>query len=155
MQSRRRLNCQPHSSPIVRETSVCDRAIDCTECGERRPQWGPVARETVVNVTSANDNIVRDERAITVSAAAERLGCDETTIRELLRKKFLAGVRVGKTANPRGVRVKIWSIEAWEEKHAIGGTCGLDIAERRVHRRRSMRNAADIEADTRLKALGA
>ena len=103
---------------------------------------------------------VRDERSVTVAAAAERLGCDQTTVRELLRKKLLAGHRIGKTAEPNGVRVKLWSIEAWEETHAIGGSESggsgeeLTPAARRPPRRRAG-NPADLEADAALKALGA
>lgn len=46
-------------------------------------------------------------RAVT----AERLGCHETTVRELLRKGSISGPRVGKSDRPNGVRVKMWSIE--------------------------------------------
>lgn len=98
----------------------------------------------------------RDERSITVAAAAERLGCDRSTVYEMLNKELLAGIRVGKTAEPKGVRVKMWSIEAWEERHAIGGTKGLEQTEpvkQRQGRRRG--NPADLEADAALKALGA
>lgn len=83
------------------------------------------------------------------------MGCDQTTIRELLRKELLAGVRIGKSAEPTGVRVKLWSIEAWEEAHAIGGLKGLEPAGQTVRQRRPKQNVADIEADARLKALGA
>ncbi len=98
----------------------------------------------------------RDERSITVAQAAERLGCDHTTVRELLRKGLLAGVRIGKTDRPTGVRIKLWSIQAWEEAHAIGGTKGVERTQTVVQRRRqSTRNSANLEADARLKALGA
>jgi len=94
------------------------------------------------------------ERSITVAAAAERLGCDHTTVRELLRKGLLAGIRIGKTDRPNGVRVKLWSIEAWEERHAIGGTPDQVLAPRRPPRRTAA-NAAHNEAIQRLKAWGA
>lgn len=96
----------------------------------------------------------RDERAVTVAVAAERLGCDPTTVRALLRQGLLAGHRIGKTDDPNGVRVKLWSIEAWEERHAIGGTAEA-LAPRQAVRRRRQGNGADREADARLKALGA
>jgi hypothetical protein len=96
----------------------------------------------------------RDERSITVAATAERLGCDRSTVYELLNKELLAGIRIGKTDEPTGVRVKIWSIEAWEERHAIGGTKGLEKTHPARNRRRRA-NAADLEADAALKALGA
>jgi hypothetical protein len=63
----------------------------------------------------------RDERSITVASAAARLGCDGTTIRALLRSGLLSGVRIGKTDKPGGVRVKLWSVTAWETRHAIAG----------------------------------
>lgn len=97
----------------------------------------------------------RNERSITVAAAAERLGCDQTTVRELLRKKLLAGIRIGKTDKPNGVRVKVWSIEAWEEQHAIGGD--FDEPEDKPEPRRprlARHNQAHEEAVERLKAWG-
>lgn len=95
----------------------------------------------------------RNERSVTVAAAAERLGCDHTTIRELLRKGLLAGVRIGKTECPSGVRVKLWSIEAWEHRHAIGGV--ETESEVKSQRPRPPRhNVAHEEAMVRLKAWG-
>ena len=95
----------------------------------------------------------RDERAITVAAAAERLGCDPTTIRELLRKALLAGIRVGKTDKPNGVRIKLWSIEAWEQRHEIGGSPEChNVA--RPRGQRPAHNPAHDEAEARLKAWG-
>lgn len=97
---------------------------------------------------------VRDERSVTVTAAAERLGCDPTTVRELLRKELLAGVRVGKSARPSGVRVKLWSIEAWEERHAIGAIAGVPAPPASRRSRPTVHNAAHEEAEARLKAWG-
>lgn len=97
----------------------------------------------------------RNERSITVAAAAERLGCDQTTVRELLRKKLLAGHRIGKTDKPNGVRVKVWSIEAWEERHGIG--CDADDEEEKPTPRMprpTRHNQAHEEAMERLKAWG-
>lgn len=96
----------------------------------------------------------RNERSITVAAAAERLGCDQTTVRELLRKKLLAGIKVGKTDKPNGVRVKVWSIEAWEERHALGG--GEELASGPGRPRAPSRaNPAHEEALAYLKSVGA
>lgn len=98
----------------------------------------------------------RDERSITVAAAAERLGCDHTTVRELVRKGLLFGIRIGKTDEPKGIRVKIWSIEDWEDRHAAGDPSTQQAAAPAKPRpRRGRRNAADLEADAALKALGA
>ncbi len=103
-----------------------------------------------MNVRAATE--IRDERSVTVADAAARLGCDPTTVRALLAKALLAGHRIGKTDRPNGVRVKLWSIEAWEARHAIGGTAET-LAPKRTPRRRAQ--AADLEADAALKALGA
>lgn len=106
----------------------------------------------------ALDADARDERAITVAAAAARLGCDATTIRELLRKNLLAGVKVGKTDRPNGVRVKVWSIEAWEERHAIGSAAvsvdASTVLAPQKPRRPPAHNPAHEEAMARLKAWG-
>lgn len=107
-----------------------------------------------MTVRLAIELLERDERSITVAAAAERLGCDHTTIRELLRKELLAGIKVGKTDKPNGVRVKLWSIEAWEERHAIGGSPARETGEKRRRPPRQA-NAAHDEAMARLKAWGA
>src|SRR5258708_6501127 len=82
---------------------------------------GPVSTETDLVLSSANDNqSERDERSVTVTCAAERMGCDHTTVRALLRAGELAGIRVGKTEQPRGIRVKLWSIQEYELRNAIG-----------------------------------
>ena len=96
----------------------------------------------------------RDERSVTVAAAAARLGCDPSTVYELVRTGRLTGHRIGKTDEPRGVRIKLWSIEDWEERHAIGAT-ETPAPPKDAPKRRSRRNAADIEADAFLKSLGA
>ena len=95
------------------------------------------------------------EDAITVAQAARRLGGDPTTIRELLRKGLLAGVRIGKTDNPGGVRIKVWSIIAWEERHAMGrGVEAAKSEDRAPPRRTVASNAAHEEAEARLRAWG-
>lgn len=96
----------------------------------------------------------RDERSVTVSAAAERLGCDPSTVYELVRKGLLTGHRIGKTDEPKGIRIKLWSIEDWEERHAIGGSAVI-AGTKEPPKRRRRSNAADLEADAVLKALGA
>jgi excisionase family DNA binding protein len=117
---------------------------------------GPVAAEASVELRGANDNLIdRDERSVTVAAAAEQLGCDSSTVRELLRKGLLSGHRVGKSDAPKGVRIKLWSIRAYEERHAfhadlqdrMRGAAPLSV--------RRPKNTADDEANARLKAIGA
>lgn len=109
-----------------------------------------------MTIRAVLEPVARDEQSITVAAAADRLGCDRSTVYELLRKDLLAGIKVGKSDAPIGVRVKLWSIVAWEEKHAVGGTAGLEGQPATAARRRGSRgNPADREADAALKALGA
>lgn len=108
-----------------------------------------------MTIRLALPTLERNERSITVAAAAERLGCDQTTVREMLRKKLLAGIRIGKTNKPNGVRVKVWSIEAWEEQHAIGGDIDEPKEKPAPRRPRPTRhNQAHEEAVERLKAWG-
>ncbi|UYN97665.1 MAG: hypothetical protein KIT25_12315 [Enhydrobacter sp.] len=60
-----------------------------------------------------------DDDGITVSNAARIIGCDQTTIRALLRLGELEGWRVGKTRKPRGVRVSRASCEDYKDRNAI------------------------------------
>lgn len=62
-----------------------------------------------------------DEEAVSLSVAAYRLGCDPSTVRALLRSGQLTGHRIGKGAEPRGIRVHAASIRAYKERHAIEG----------------------------------
>jgi hypothetical protein len=62
-------------------------------------------------------------------------------------------VRIGKTAQPNGVRVKLWLIEAWEADTRIGGTPSESPAKPAL-RLRPGRNLADDEAAARLKTWG-
>lgn len=97
----------------------------------------------------------RGERSVTVTAAAERLSSDQTTIRELLRKVLLCGLREGKTDKPNGVRVKMWSIEERERRHAIGGLRDSDKSELPSrYRRPPVGNVARLEPMAALKAFG-
>jgi len=59
--------------------------------------------------------------AVTVTAAAIALGCDQSTVRALLRSDQLSGHHVGKSDRPSGVRVSVASIRAYKERHSIGG----------------------------------
>ena len=97
----------------------------------------------------------RDERSVTVAVAAQRLGVDHTTVRAMVRKRLLAGFKVGKTEKPGGVRIKLWSIVEWEEGHEIGvDEPAAPMVKSRRHQPRPVRNAADEEAAARLRAWG-
>lgn len=116
---------------------------------------GPIAAEAMVDLREANDNSIDpDERSVTVAAAAERLGCNSTTVRELLRKGLLSGHRVGKSNVPKGVRIKLWSIRAYEERHALNGAQDHMPGASAPPARRT-KSKADAEADALLKAIGA
>ena len=91
----------------------------------------------------------------TVTAAAARLGCNATTVRELVRKNLLAGHRIGKTATPTGIRIKLWSIKAYEQQHAVGSAVDEMPPSDPKRSNRGRRNKANDEAAARLKALGA
>lgn len=68
----------------------------------------------------ANLEPENEDDAVTVAVAARRLGCAESTVRELLECGELAGHRVGKTAKPGGVRVHVASIRAYRRRNVIG-----------------------------------
>jgi excisionase family DNA binding protein len=88
--------------------------------------------------------------AVTVDQAARLLGCDPSTVRRLLRQGRLDGHRVGVGDRPNGVRVHVASIEAWRQRHAIGGA-SIEAAPRRPRRQTG---AAHAEAIAQLRALG-
>jgi len=112
--------------------------------------------DAIVHLAEANDNFSEnDERSVTVAAAAARLGCNATTVRELVRKNLLAGHRIGKTATPIGIRIKLWSIKAYEQRYAIGSAVELAPALDQGRPTRRTRNKANDDAAARLKALGA
>lgn len=66
--------------------------------------------------------------SVTVAKAAHDLSCDESTVRALLRAGDLEGHRIGKgmcrkksgkKIDPRGVRVFIDSIAAYQRRHTL------------------------------------
>jgi hypothetical protein len=93
------------------------------------------------------------EDSVTLAQAARRLGCDPATVRAMLRRRLLAGHKVGKTDKPTGIRVKVWSLIAWEERHAIGLTDDEPAPPRRP-RPRSQANPALAEAQAFLRSMG-
>lgn len=95
--------------------------------------------------------------AVTVAVAARILGCDHSTVRKLLKRRRLAGHRVGAGEAPGGVRVDLASIEAYKARHAIGATIEDDAraADHAADRRKARRpNAALDDALRQLKAWG-
>lgn len=96
---------------------------------------------------SSNDD------SVTVAVAARRLGCDPTTVRALLIHRQLAGHRVGKGQDPRGVRVHMASIHDYIFRHAIGGEAVNDNVE--VSAKVRLRpTAVHNDAMAKLRAMG-
>lgn len=95
----------------------------------------------------------RDGDAVTVARAAEILGCDETTVRALLRRGGLEGHRIGKTDDqPNGVRVELQSVVDYKRRHAIAADqAPIDAAPRP---RRRPTTAAHREAVAYLRSMG-
>jgi excisionase family DNA binding protein len=92
-----------------------------------------------------------DDDAVTVAVAARRLGCAESTVRDLLNCGELTGHKVGKTAKPGGVRVHVSSIRAYRRRNVIGGSpTPRDISPAP----RSAPNPAAAEARRELRKLG-
>lgn len=60
-----------------------------------------------------------DEESVTVAIAAYRLGCNQATVRSMLRCGELTGHLVGKGAKPRGIRVSASSIHDYKRRHAV------------------------------------
>lgn len=117
---------------------------------------GPAPLGADVLLNGANDNeFERDERSVTVAVAAIQLGCDPSTVRALLRKGLLSGHRVGKSAPPKGVRVKMWSIRNYEAQHSLHAARQLLPTAAPPLKSGRVRNEADDDAHARLKALGA
>lgn len=121
----------------------------------KRSLRGPAPKDAAVSLGGANDNdLEQDERSVTVAMAASHLGCDASTVRELLRKGLLTGHRVGKSEPPKGVRVKMWSIREYEARHPVRVDQQPPAHSAFVPVCRA-RNKADEDAHARLKALGA
>lgn len=119
----------------------------------RRRIFGP--SEALVILSAANDT--DDDVAVTVSSAAKILACDQSTVRELVRRGLIAGFRVGKSDKPTAIRIKLWSIREWEETHAITPIGGRSPHPPTSHTRSSPTkiNRADVDAAAWLKSRGA
>jgi excisionase family DNA binding protein len=102
------------------------------------------------------------EESVTVTEAARRLGCDPSTVRELLNAGELTGHRVGKfaghrqgkAASPRGVRVHVAAIRRYKARHTTGGARLEPANDATPPRPRVVHNPAGAEAKRRLRALG-
>lgn len=98
----------------------------------------------------AVDHDADTEESVTVAEAARRLGCDDATVRALIRQGELTGHRIGKCANPRGIRVHAESVRDYKRRNAIGGTPANDAGRRRV----TVHNTSARDAERRLRARG-
>ena len=94
------------------------------------------------------------ERSIDVSQAAEILGCDDSTVRSLIRCEAIEGHRVGRTDRPGGVRVNLQSVLDYKARHAIKGDDEREEGTVTRRRRRKPSTAAHREAMSQLRALG-
>ncbi len=93
------------------------------------------------------------EEAVTVAVAARRLGCDESTVRAMVRNGELAGFKVGKGGKgrePGGVRIEAASIRRYKERHRIGGTPANDAGKGR----KVVNNSRLAETNRYLRAHG-
>lgn len=98
--------------------------------------------------------------SVSIATAARTMECDETTIRALLRSGKLAGHRVGKglprrdgkVPDPRGVRIYVDTIRAYQASHPAGGEA--EISEPAPKPRPRRRSGAQLEAIARLHELG-
>lgn len=96
----------------------------------------------------------RHEESIDVGQAAVILGCDQATVRALVRCEAIEGHRVGKTDDrPNGVRVNLESVLNYKRRHAIVDSTPAPADRPRPARRRPS-NAAVREAIAQLRALG-
>ncbi len=98
----------------------------------------------------------RDDDAVTVEEAARILGCDQSMIRKLLRRKKLSGHRVGLGEIRGGVRVDLGSLRAYKRRRAIGAAADDDRdqpGQAKPGRRRAP-NPAHDEALAQLRAWG-
>jgi excisionase family DNA binding protein len=91
---------------------------------------------------------------ITVMEAAAILGCDPSTVRELLRIGELEGWRIGKTKKPYGVRVDEGSCYDYRARHSTVDPTAPIAKPRRQQRRPPRTSAAHVEALAALRARG-
>lgn len=94
--------------------------------------------------------------AVTVDVSARLLGCDQSTVRVLLNAGQLAGHRVGKGLNPRGIRIHVSSIHDYISRNVVGQVADNDNVEpeKATKRRNARRSVEHDEAVARLRAWG-
>lgn len=94
--------------------------------------------------------------SVTVDVAARLLGCDQSTVRALLNAAQLAGHRVGKGLNPRGIRIHASSIHDYISRNAVGQIADNDniVPEKATTRRNARRSVEHDDAVARLRAWG-
>jgi len=90
------------------------------------------------------------ERSISVATASAALDTDHSTIRKMLRAGEVSGHRIGTGKIRGGVRIYAWSIRAYQERNAIGGSPEPRSAPTRP-RRRSLQQT---EAAAYLRKVG-
>lgn len=96
-----------------------------------------------------------DEDSVTVAVAARRIGCAQSTVRELLECGELEGHKVGKHrkgTGPSGVRVHVSSIRAYRRRNRIGAV--REPANDRSPASRVSHNPGAAEARRELRKLG-
>lgn len=92
------------------------------------------------------------ERSIDVATAAEILGCDESTVRALVRNDSLDGHMIGKSEDSStGVRINLQSVLDWKARHPAGKP---DKRRKPPEHRRRQATASCREAMVLLKKLG-
>ncbi len=94
-----------------------------------------------------------DEESVTLAVAAYRLGCNPSTVRALLQAGELIGHRVGKGANPRGIRVQASSIRDYKDRHAVEREENVQEAAPNIRSQRQARFARNFEFEESIKSL--
>ena len=102
---------------------------------------------------TAPDHDDATEDSVTLAEAARRMGCSQSTVRELLELGELTGHRVGKCLKPRGVRIHAAAIRRYKARNTMGGAPRAANDEAPAERMRPP-NPRAAEAKRRLRALG-
>ncbi len=92
------------------------------------------------------------EESVTVAEAARRLGCAPSTVRALLDAGELTGHRVGKCAEPRGVRVHVLAVRRYKARNTLGARPAA-ANDQPPASTRVVHNPGGAEAKRRLRAL--
>jgi excisionase family DNA binding protein len=109
----------------------------------------------MLRLANLEPDIEDDEDSVTVAVAARRLGCAQSTVRELLECGELTGHKVGKHkggAGPGGVRVHVSAIREYKRRNAIGAA--RQPANDPAPARRVSHNPGAAEARRELRKMG-